>query len=158
MSAYTDLEAESQEEARDLASLAAIIVDWAGGPTVLPFEEALSTAWKYFNDAATFAAQASVAPVLISLAPAELSAPGADSEIVLSGTGFNAQSVVNWNGGDEATDFISDTELRTTVKPSTVQAPLPFVLPVYVHHAGLQSNTLDFTFVEAGEAKRRQKE
>lgn len=155
MGAY--VESEDKVEARDLARLAADIVDWAGGPTILSFEEALPTAWEHFNKAAAFAAGASTAPVLVSLVPAELGVPGADSEIVLTGTGFNVQSVINWNGGDEATDFISDTELRTTVKPSTVQAPLPFVLPVYVHHAGLQSNTLDFTFVEAVEARRKKR-
>lgn len=153
--AYTDLEAEGKAEARDLAALTAEIVDWAGGANILSFEEARSIAWKHYQDAAAFAAAASTAPILVSLVPAELSVPGEDSEIVVSGTGFNAQSVISWNGGDEATDFISDTELRTTVKPSTVQAPLPFSLPVYVHHAGLQSNTLQFTFTEVVEAKRR---
>ena len=155
--AYADLEAEDKAEARDLAALAAAMVDWAGGSDKLSFEEAFSAAWKFYNGAAAFATAASVAPVLTSLTPAELSVPGVDSEVVLTGTGFSAQSVVNWNGGDEATDFISETELRTTVKPSTVQAPLPFVLSVYVHQAGLQSNALNFTFVEAVEARKRRK-
>jgi hypothetical protein len=81
--------------------------------------------------------------------------PGPDSEIAIQGTGFNPTTVINWNGGDEVTDFISETELRTTVKPSTVAVALPFTLPVYVRNGTLQSNVLEFTFTEAAEPPLR---
>jgi hypothetical protein len=152
MSEYTEIDnPQDKEEIRDLALLAAQIVAWAG-PNAVPFEEALITAWGYVDQAAAFIAEETalgVTPALTSLAPATLTVPGPDSELILQGTGFNENSIINWNGGDEPTEFVSETELRTVVKPSTVEAPLPFTLPIYVHHGGLKSNVLDFTFTEA---------
>jgi hypothetical protein len=87
------------------------------------------------------------APVLHGLNPATLTVPGADYPVTVHGEGFTEASVINWNGGDEETDYISQTQLRTLVKPSTVQAPLPFTLPVYVHHGNIASNVLAFTFI-----------
>jgi hypothetical protein len=43
----------AKAEARDLALLAAQIVAWAG-PNAVPFEQALTTAWDYVNQAAAF--------------------------------------------------------------------------------------------------------
>ena len=140
MNEYEEIDnAEDKEEARDLALLASNIVAWAG-PNAVPFEQALITAWGYLDQAAAFIAEDAamdVTPTLTSIAPATLTVPGPDTEVVFQGTGFNENTVINWNGGDEATEFVSETELRTVVKPSTVEAPLPFSLPVYVHHGGL---------------------
>jgi hypothetical protein len=156
MSAYD--EATDKEEVRDLAILAAQIKTWAGTNT--EFEEALVMAGDCLEKAAIFIEEEkalAVVPVLGSLEPATLEVPGPDTEIVLHGTGFNENTIINWNGGDEVTEFVSDTELRTIVKPSTVSSeiPLPFVLPVYVWHGDdNRSNVLDFTFIPAAEAKR----
>jgi IPT/TIG domain len=152
MSEYADLtDADAKAEARDLALLAAQIVAWAG-PHAVPFEQALVTAWGSLDQAVAFIAEEvalGTQPALTSLAPATLTVPGPDTEVILQGTGFNESTIINWNGGDEPTVYVSETELRTTVKPSTVEAPLPFTLPVYVHHGDLSSNVIDFTFTEA---------
>ena len=152
MNAYEELDnPEDKEEARDLALLAAQIVAW-GGPAAVSFDQALATAWESLGKTAAFIteqAAMAVAPVLVSLTPDTLPAPGPDSQVVFNGTGFNENTVINWNGGDEVTEFVSETELRTVVKPSTVEAPLPFTLPVYVRHGEVQSNVLEFTFTEA---------
>lgn len=140
-----------KQEVRDLALLAATIRAWAG-PDKVDLEEALDTAWEYFGEAAAFTAERGAldaAPTLTSVEPPSLPAPGPDSQVAFHGTGFNEDTTINWNGGDEPTEFISETEVRTVVKPSTVQAPLPFTLPVYVHNAGIGSNVLEFTFTEA---------
>jgi hypothetical protein len=149
--AYASQESpQAKQEARDLAQLAAQIQAWAG-PDKTSKAEALAAAWKYFDDAMVFMANL---PVLTSVAPASLGVPGADATVAFTGTGFNESTVVNWNGGDEPTEFISKTEVRTVVKPSTVEAPLPFTLPVYVHNGGVASNVLEFTFT-AAEGRRR---
>jgi IPT/TIG domain len=160
MNEYADItDPNAKAEARDLALLAAQIVAWAG-PNAVPFEQALITAWGYLDKASAFIAEEAAlgtTPALTSLAPATLTVPGPDSEVILQGTGFNENTVINWNGGDEPTQFVSETELRTVVKPSTVEAPLPFTLPVYVHHGDLSSNVVDFTFTEAAGRERHAK-
>lgn len=97
-------------------------------------------------------------PVIESIAPESLDVPGPDRELTITGHGFNADSVIVWNGGDEPTDFASDTELKTVVKPSTVQAPLPFTLPIYVRNGDLNSNTVYFTFVQGEEPEGRNRQ
>lgn len=92
------------------------------------------------------------------LNPAELEVPGPDYQVVVHGTGYTAESIINWNGGDEVTEFVSDIKLRTLVKPSTVQAPLPFELPVYVRNGEVQSNVAIFTFTAAAEQEATLKE
>lgn len=158
--AYEEIETpEEKQEVRDLTLLAAQIVAWAG-PAATPLDEALVTAWEALDQAAEFIAEQNalaVAPTLDSLDPASLSVPGPDSVVVFHGAGFNEDTTINWNGGDEITEFISETEVRTLVKPSTVEAPLPFTLPVYVWHGGVQSNTIDFTFTEEEPPARRER-
>lgn len=146
MSAYEDLVTpEEKAEARDLALMASQVVAVLG-PASSSFEESLPLAWDFFDKAAAFVGSI---PTIASLAPASLEVPGPDAEVIVTGTGFTVETAINWNGGDEPTDFVSETEVKTTVKPSTVQAPLPFALPVYVHNAGVKSNVLEFTFTEA---------
>jgi hypothetical protein len=156
--AYEEIDnPEDKAEARDLAILAAQIVAWAG-PAATPLDEALATAWEALDRTAEFIAEqkaSAVAPTLDSLDPASLPVPGPDTPVAFRGTGFNEDTVINWNGGDEPTEFVNETEVRTVVKPSTVEAPLPFTLPVYVWHGGVQSNTVDFTFTESEEPPAR---
>lgn len=89
------------------------------------------------------------APIITEINPANMAVPGVDGELIILGEGFTQESIIVWNNGDELTEFVSDTELRTIVKPSTVQAPLPFELSVYVRNGNLKSNVVSFTFVEA---------
>lgn len=90
-----------------------------------------------------------LAPVIAELTPDSASVPGPDFDLVVRGENFSEESVINWNGGDEPTEFVSAEELRTLVKPSTVQTPLPFTLPVCVKTGQLSSGILSFTFAEA---------
>ena len=87
------------------------------------------------------------APVLTSLNPAELPVWAQDTEVFYNGSGFTETSVIIWNGGQEPTKFISASQLSTIVKPSTVQAPLPFTLQTSVKTGDKESGELDFTFI-----------
>jgi hypothetical protein len=91
------------------------------------------------------------APTLTSLEPkntAALSDP--DFTISCIGTGFDAESVIVWGGGDEPTTFVSDTEVTTLVKPST--GGTAGSRSVLIRNGlGEQSNALDFTLTEAVE-------
>jgi IPT/TIG domain len=87
------------------------------------------------------------APVLTSLSPAELPVWAQDTEVFYNGSGFTDASVIIWNGSEEPTKFISATQLSTIVKPSTVQAPLPYTLQTSVKNGDKESGELNFTFI-----------
>jgi hypothetical protein len=87
------------------------------------------------------------APVLTSLEPNELPVWAQDTEVSWNGSGFTQAAKIMWNNGEEATRFISAERLSTIVKPSTVQAPLPFSLETYVVDNGKETSKLTFTFI-----------
>lgn len=103
------------------------------------------------------AAADAAAPVITNLNPESMEVPGPDAPITVTGTGFKEDSVIVWSDADEVTEFVSDTELRTLVKVSTVEAPLPHTLTVEVRNGDAKSNSLVFTFV-AGTAARSESE
>jgi hypothetical protein len=72
----------------------------------------------------------------------------ADVEMTVAGTGFTHYSQIVFNGGDEITNYVSDTELTTTVKPSLVSTAI--AVPVAVRNGGKVSNEMTFTFTDAG--------
>jgi hypothetical protein len=65
--------------------------------------------------------------------------------MIVEGTGFHPKSVITFNGLDEPTTFISQTQVSTGVKPSLFVVPA--VCPVAVRNAGFApSNEMPFTF------------
>ena len=86
-------------------------------------------------------------PVLSSIEPNELPVWAQDTLVSFRGENFTAGSVIMWNGSPEPTTFVASNELSTIVKPSTVQAPLPFTLQAWVVTSGKESEKLDFTFI-----------
>ena len=88
------------------------------------------------------------APVIDSLEPDEANIGDDDLTLhVTADAGLTPDCIIVFNGGDEATTFVSETELTTTVKPSTAQVPGDY--PVQVRRAGKLSNILMFSFEEA---------
>lgn len=88
-------------------------------------------------------------PWLDSMEPSSLAVPGRDTEVLLTGGNFKpGVSQLVWNNEIEPANFIDANTATTIVKPSTVQAPLPFSLPVVVRNGDLESNQLTFTFVQ----------
>jgi hypothetical protein len=86
------------------------------------------------------------APTISALTPnTAVSGAVDDITMVVTGTGFTAGSVIVFNGFDEPTTLISDTECSTGVRPSIFGVA---VCPVEVRDAGGTSNSLDFTFTE----------
>jgi IPT/TIG domain len=87
------------------------------------------------------------APTITSLAPATAVIGSTDFTMRVLGTNFIETSVITFNGGDEATEFVSDTELTTGIKPSTAGTPGDY--PVQVKNGTLVSNYVNFSFTEA---------
>ena len=87
------------------------------------------------------------APDLESLDPDEADA-GDATDIVMHvhGTGFTEQSVIYFNGLQEPTTFVSETEVTTGVKPSLFVVPA--VCPVTVRNGSYESDALEFEFLD----------
>ena len=90
----------------------------------------------------------SVAPVLSSLSPdTAVAGDATDITMTVTGTGFDASSIIMFGGLDEPTTLVSDTEVTTGVKPSLFVVPDD--VPVAVRNASAMSNELTFTFTAA---------
>ena len=87
------------------------------------------------------------APDLESLDPDEADAgDAADIVMHVHGTGFTEQSVIYFNGLQEPTTFVSETEVTTGVKPSLFTVPA--VCPVTVRNGEHESDALEFEFLD----------
>lgn len=81
---------------------------------------------------------------LLSINPVTAVKGGPDLTLHAIGQGFvKGYHVINFNGGDERTTWVSATELTTVVKPSLVTVA-PFAAPVRVSGAEGQK-TFNFT-------------
>jgi hypothetical protein len=76
-----------------------------------------------------------------------------DLQLIVDGTGFNNASIITFNGLDEPTALLSDTQVRTNVKPSLFQVAA--TCPVGVRTGGMRSNTIDFTFTDPAARSRK---
>ena len=63
-------------------------------------------------------APAPPAPTITTLAPAAATAAGSNFVLTVTGTGFVATSVINWNGSARTTTFVNATNLQTPI-PAT---------------------------------------
>ena len=83
-------------------------------------------------------------PIISSWSGAEIGDP--DVEMRVAGEGFTETCVITFNGGDEPTTFVSETEVSTMVKPST--ATTSGTYPITVKRGAEESAPLGFTFVD----------
>jgi hypothetical protein len=61
-------------------------------------------------------------PAITLMTPSSAVAGGAAFTVVISGTRFEASSVVNWNGSPRTTTFVSNTSLQAAVTASDIAA------------------------------------
>ena len=66
--------------------------------------------------------QPNPAPGITSLNPSFANIGGQTFPLIVNGTNFTNGSVVQWNGGDRTTTFVSATQLRTTIPASDIAA------------------------------------
>jgi hypothetical protein len=88
------------------------------------------------------------APTLTSLTPntAVIGDPMVTMEV--RGTDFIEESVIVFNGGEEATTFVDKTKLTTGVNPETASVPGSY--PVLVRTFSHETEPQFFSFTEAG--------
>lgn len=81
-------------------------------------------------------------PVITSLNPAGATAGGPGLTVVVTGTGFNATSGVNWAGSRLATTYVNGTQLSATVPANLITTPGS--IPVTVVNGAITSNAVNF--------------
>jgi hypothetical protein len=90
------------------------------------------------------------APTISALSPAEAVVGDPDFTMTVTGTGFALGTTIVFNGSNEVTDVLSDTECSTIVQPSTASGAA--TVPISVRNAdGQTSNELDFSFTDPAE-------
>jgi hypothetical protein len=93
-------------------------------------------------------ADRSIPSEVTSLNPSTVVLGSESFDIHVMGKGFTPESVIIFNGFEEPTTFVSDTELTTGVNMPLWQAPA--VVPIQVQGGnGVMSNSMDFSFTES---------
>ena len=64
----------------------------------------------------------SAAPTVTALSPAQAAAGGAAFSLTVTGSGFASSSVVQWNGSNRPTTFVSATQLQASVGAADIAA------------------------------------
>lgn len=91
------------------------------------------------------------APEISALVPNSAAVGAAAFVLDVIGTGFNAQSVIVWNNGDETTTFVDAQKLQTGVDPTTASGPVS--IPIQVRNGTAVSALKAFTFTETVEER-----
>ena|SRR5580765_1758568 len=87
-------------------------------------------------------------PTVTSLTPSTAAVGDPSFTLSVKGTGFNPESIIIFNGFNENTIYVSDTEVTTGVDMSVWLAAA--VCPVSVMTNGVISDPMDFTFTDSG--------
>jgi hypothetical protein len=90
-------------------------------------------------------------PTISALTPDTCALGDPDFDLVVTGTNFNEVTRIVFDGHDEPTKLLSDTECSTGVKPSIFSEAKD--IGVAVRTGNQVSDTLPFTFTAAGAAR-----
>ena len=85
-------------------------------------------------------------PTLTSISPNSAEIGGEAVTMEVNGSGFVEESVIVFNGGEEATTFVSATKLTTGVNPATATTPGSY--PVNVRTFSHETEPQFFTFTQ----------
>lgn len=77
-------------------------------------------------------------PVVTSILPNNTKVGGDDFTLSVYGEGFTEDTVILFNDGEEPTEFVDASRVRTLVKPSTASGPA--IVPVSVKGAAASMN------------------
>lgn len=85
-------------------------------------------------------------PTLSSIAPMSAVAGSGSFTLTVSGTNFNSNSVVRWNGSNRPTTLISSTQLQATISASDIASAGTRTVTVYNSGAGGGTTAQSATF------------
>jgi len=93
----------------------------------------------------TIANPGTAPPAITTLAPANATAGGAAFTLTVNGSGFNASSVVRWNGANRTTTFGSATQLTAQIAAADIATAGTVAVTVQRVSDGQLSNASNFT-------------
>lgn len=73
-----------------------------------------------YNSPRTMAPQPGVVPVVMQLSPSSAKAGGPGFTLTVNGSSFASNAVVNWNGTQEPTMFISPNQLTAAIPSAAI--------------------------------------
>jgi hypothetical protein len=117
------------------ATVAASLIASPGTALVTVFDDGVT------SNSATFTIAPE--PAIGSLSPSSATAGGSDFTLTVSGSGFAAGAVVQWNGTELTTAFVSSSELTATVTASLIATAGSATVTVL--EGGVTSNSATFT-------------
>src|SRR5215471_9472954 len=85
-------------------------------------------------------------PILSTLSPASAKVGGATFTLTVTGAGFVPASVVQWNGGNRATTFVSNTQLTAQISASDIAALGKAAVTVFTPAPGGGSTSTSLAF------------
>lgn len=91
-------------------------------------------------------------PTITGMDPQECAIGDPDFVLMISGDNLHGSTVINFAGHDEPTTMNEDGTISTGVKPSLWADAV--VVPVLVRNGGVASEPMQFTFSEAGAARK----
>lgn len=93
-------------------------------------------------------------PTLTTIQPAMATIGGADVMLQCVGTNFTSSSFITFNGGEEPTQFHSDSKVTTIVKPSTATTAGSYPVTVVTQFG--ETAAMPFQFLEPSGGARRE--
>ncbi len=86
-------------------------------------------------------------PAITKINPSSATAGGPAFTLTVLGTNFQSGAVVQWNGADRPTQFLSSTQLTASIPASDIATA--GAAQVRVSQAGVTSNTVNFAITES---------
>jgi hypothetical protein len=83
-------------------------------------------------------------PILSQVQPAVAVIGGADLILQCIGSNFTPAAYITFNGGQEPTEWVSDTEVTTIVKPSTATTPGEYPVTVVTPFGETEPQLFEF--------------
>jgi beta propeller repeat protein len=83
-------------------------------------------------------------PHIRGLNPASMAAASPEFTLFISGSNFNRQSRVQWNGKELTTLVVSDSEIRVNISPSNLAKTGSIPVKILTYNGGGYSNSMDF--------------
>jgi CSLREA domain-containing protein len=118
----------------------------------------LDQASKQLSGAASFVIHNPAAlPTITSLNPKSATAGGANFILKVNGTNFTEDSVVEWNGVEHATTFISSTKLEAAIGAADIATAGVATITVAESVSGATSNAMTFSITAAAPDPSQQK-
>jgi hypothetical protein len=115
----------------------------------------LDQATKRLSSGVSFPITNAKPPKIQSLDPKSVSAGDAAFTLTITGENFSEDSVVEWNGAERATTFVSSTKIQAAISAADIATAGAVTITVAETVSGTTSNSVPFTIAAAAPGGKR---